>query len=118
MDILKVFIDEVKRQLDKIIKIVKTLQQNGAIEMRNHTLMDIVRSMLNYSIVLLSFWMLALNLLHISLTSFLGCSIEVKMYNSYENKSNARIINGVIIGYSKDKGETSNVIGIEIFRDI
>ena len=34
-----------------------TPQQNGVAERWNHTLMDMVRSMLNYSIVPLSLWM-------------------------------------------------------------
>ena len=37
-----------------------TLQHNGVVERWNHTLMNMVRSMLNYSIVHLSLWMHAL----------------------------------------------------------
>jgi len=37
-----------------------TPQQNGVAEKRNHTLMEMVRSMINYSNVPLSLWMYAL----------------------------------------------------------
>jgi transposase InsO family protein len=95
---LKVFIDEVERQLDKKVKIVRsdrggeyygkynekgqcpcpfakflesrgicaqytmpgTPQQNGVAERWNRTLMNMVRSMLNYSNVPLSLWTYAL----------------------------------------------------------
>ena len=40
--------------------ISSTPQQNGVAERRNHTLMDMVRSMLSYIIVPLSLWMHAL----------------------------------------------------------
>jgi hypothetical protein len=35
-------------------------QQNGVAEIRNHTLMDMVRSMISYSMLLISLWMEAL----------------------------------------------------------
>ena len=98
VDVLKIFIDEVERQLDRKVKVVRsdrggefygkfnesgqcpglfakflesrgicaqytmpgTLQQNSLTERRNHTLMDIVRPMLSYSIIPLSLWMHAL----------------------------------------------------------
>ena len=39
-----------------------TVQQNGGAERWNHTLMDMVRSMLNYSTIPLSLWTCALKI--------------------------------------------------------
>jgi transposase InsO family protein len=84
-DAFKIFKTEVKNQLNKTIKVLRTsrvgeytseilndfyrkhgiihqytmlytLQQNGVAERRNRTLMDMVRSMMAYSDIPLSFW--------------------------------------------------------------
>ena len=96
---LEVFVNEVERQLEKKVKIVRsdrggehygkydelgqnpgpfakflkrhgicaqytmpdTPQQNGVVERRNRTLMDMVRSMMSNSSLPISLWMYALN---------------------------------------------------------
>ncbi|GKC62847.1 retrovirus-related pol polyprotein from transposon TNT 1-94, partial [Tanacetum coccineum] len=61
---LEVFINEVERQLDRKVKIVRsdrgTPQQNGVAERRNRTLMEMVRSMISKSSLPKSLWIYAL----------------------------------------------------------
>ncbi|RDX92712.1 hypothetical protein CR513_25120, partial [Mucuna pruriens] len=57
VDILKVSIDDVEMQLDRKVKIVRFDRDD---KIRNLTLIDMVRFMLNYNIVLLSLWIHAL----------------------------------------------------------
>lgn len=101
-----------------------TPRQNGATERWNHTLLDMVRSILSYSNVLLSSWMYALRT-----TAYLlnrnpskavpktpyeqwtkrkpslrnihiwGCQTEVRVYNPHEKKLDTRVINGFSIWY-------------------
>jgi len=168
VDILKVFIDEVERQLDRKVKVVRsdrggefygkstesgqcpgpfakflesqgicaqytmpgTPQQNGVVERRNRTLMDMVRSMLSHNNVPKSLWMYSLktavHLLNrvpskaVPKTPFelwtgrkpslrhlhvWGCPAEVRIYNPHEKKLDARTISGYFIGYpEKSKG--------------
>ncbi|KAK4839943.1 hypothetical protein QYF36_026125 [Acer negundo] len=69
-DMFKAFKAEVENQLEKHIKILRsdrggeylsgTPQQNGVAEKRNRTLLDMVRSMLSYSTLPISFWGYAL----------------------------------------------------------
>ncbi|KAK0577350.1 hypothetical protein LWI29_031736 [Acer saccharum] len=69
-DMFKAFKVEVENQLEKHIKILRfdrggeylsgTPQQNGVAERRNRTLLDMVRSMLSYSTLPISFWGYAL----------------------------------------------------------
>jgi len=95
-------------------------------ERRNHTLIDMVRSMLSYSIVPLSLLMHALKTivcLHIKVLReedpktpyelwigrkprlrhihVWGCPSEVKVYNPHEKKLDVRTISGFFIGYPK-----------------
>ena len=102
----------------------RTPQQNGIAEKRNRTLMDMVRSMLSNSTLLLSLWMytlktaiyllnpapskavpktpfelwtrreLSLRHLHVW-----DCPAEARVHNPHENKLNLRIISGYFIGY-------------------
>ena len=102
----------------------RTPQQNGIAEKRNHTLIDMVRSMLSNSTLLLSLWMytlktaiyllnpapskavlktpfelwtrreLSLRHLHVW-----DCPTEARVHNPHENKLNLRIISGYFIGY-------------------
>ena len=107
-----------------------TPQQNGVVERRNRTLMEMVRNMINYSNVPLSLWMYALKsnayLLNrvpskaVPKTSYelqtrrkpslrhlhiWGCPTEVRVYNPHEKKLDARTISGFFIGYpDKSKG--------------
>jgi len=165
---LEVYINEVERQLDRKVKIVRsdrggeyygrydesgqhpgpfakflekrgicaqytmpdTPQQNGVSERRNQTLMDMVRSMLSNSCLLVSLWMYALKtamyLLNmvpskvVQKTPFKlwtsrkpslrhlhvwGCQAEVRIYNPQEKKLDERTISGFFIGYpEKSKG--------------
>jgi len=168
VDVLETFINEVERQLDRKVKVVRsdrgseyygkfnesgqckgpfaklpesrgtcaqytmldTPQQNGVVERRNCTLMEMVRSMINYSNVPLSLWMYALksaayllnrvpskavpkapyelwtgrkpSLRHLHIW---GCPVEVRVYNPHEKKLDATIISGFFIGYpDKSKG--------------
>ena len=107
-----------------------TPQQNGVAERRNHTLMDMVRSMMNNSSVPVSLWMYALrtaayllnripskavpktpyelgtgrkpSLRHLHVW---GCQAEVRIYNPHERKLDPRTISGFFIGYpEKSKG--------------
>ena len=96
-----------------------TPQQNGVAERRNRTLMEMVRSMINYNNVPLSVWMYTLksatyllnrvpskavpkppyelwtgrkpSLRHIHIW---GCPAEVRVYNPHEKKLDARTISG------------------------
>ena len=107
-----------------------TPQQNGVSKRLNRTLMDMIRSMLINSNLLVSLWMYILKtatyLLNripskeIPKTHFelwtnrtpsirhlhvWGCQAEIKIYNSQERKLDARIISGYFIGYlKKSKG--------------
>jgi hypothetical protein len=107
-----------------------TPQQNGIAEKRNHTLMDMVKSMLSNSTSPLSLWMYALKtviyLLNrvpskaIPQTPFelwtrrksslrhlhvWGCPTEARVYNPHEKKLNLRTISGYFIDYpEKSKG--------------
>jgi hypothetical protein len=105
-------------------------QQNGVAERRNHTLMDMVRSMLSYSTLLISLWMDALkttvhilnrvpsksvlkipyklwtdrkptlNYLHVW-----GCSAEAKLFNPSIEKLDHKTVSYHFIGYpDKSKG--------------
>ncbi|XP_075083097.1 uncharacterized protein LOC142166959 [Nicotiana tabacum] len=129
-DALKVFVNEVERQLDKKYTMPGTPQQNGIAERRNRTLMDMVRSMMSNSSLPKSLWMYALkiavNLLNrvpskaVPKTPFelwtrrkpslrhlhvWGCPAEARVYNSQEKKLDSRTVNGYFIGYSeKSKG--------------
>ncbi|WVZ13110.1 hypothetical protein V8G54_017640 [Vigna mungo] len=79
VNVLEVYVNEVERQLDRKVKIVRsdrggeyygrydesgqhpgTPQQNGVSERRNRTLMDMVRSMLSNSCLPVSLWMYSL----------------------------------------------------------
>ena len=106
------------------------LEQNGVTERRNHTLMDMIRSMLNYSSLPLSLWMYALKTAMYFLnrvpskaipkTPFelstrrkpslrhlhaWGCPTEVRIYNPHEKKLDSRTTNVFFIGYpEKSKG--------------
>ena len=105
-------------------------QQNGVAERRNHTLMEMVRSMMSYSSVPISLWGEALktatyilnrvpskavpktpfelwtgskpSLRHIHIW---GCPTEARIYNPHEKKLYSRTISGYFIGYpDKSKG--------------
>ena len=107
-----------------------TPQQNGVAERRNHILMEMVRSMMSYSSVLISLWgealktaMYILNrvpskavpktpfelwtgkkptLRHIHIW---GCPAKARIYNPHEKKLDSRTISGYFIGYpNKSKG--------------
>ena len=107
-----------------------TPQQNGVVERRNRTLMEMVRSMTSYSSVPISLWgetlktaMYILNrvpskaapkthfelwtgrkpsLRHIHIW---GCPAEARIYNPHEKKLDSRTISGYFIGYpDKSKG--------------
>jgi len=168
VNVLEIFVNEVERQHDKKVKVVRsdrggeyygkfnesgqcagpfakfleshgicaqytmpgTPQQNGVSERRNHTLMEMVRSMLSYSSVHLSLWMHALksatyllnwvpskavpktpyelwtgkkpSLRHLHVW---GCPAKVRIYNPHEKKLDARTISGYFIGYpERSKG--------------
>lgn len=107
-----------------------TPQQEGVAERRNCTLINMVRSMLNYSNVLLSLWTYALKInVHllnriprkaVSKTPYelwtrrksslrhlhiWGCQAEVRAYNPHEKKLDARTISGFFTGYpEKSRG--------------
>ncbi|KAL0544331.1 hypothetical protein IC582_019444 [Cucumis melo] len=168
IDALKVFINEVERQLDRKVKILRsdrggeyygkydengqcpgpfakfleshgicaqytmpgTPQQNGVAERRNRTLMNMVRSMLINSSLLVSLWMYALRTAQYLLnrvpnksvpkTPFelwtrrkpslrhlhvWGCQAEVRICNPHEKKLDSRTTSGFFIGYpEKSKG--------------
>ena len=99
-----------------------TPQQNGVLERRNRTLMDMVRSMLGNSSLPVSLWMYALKtamyLLNrvpskaVQKTPFelwtgrkpslrhlhvWGCQVEIRVYNPHEKKLDARTISGYFI---------------------
>jgi hypothetical protein len=101
-----------------------TPQQNGVAKRRNHTLMDMVRSMLSNSSLPISLWMEALKtavyLLNrvpskaIPKTPFelwtgrkpslrhlhvWGCLVEARIYNPHERKLNFKTISSYFIGY-------------------
>jgi len=157
---LEIYINEVERQLDRKVKVVRsdrggeyygrydesgqhpgpfakfleqrgicaqytmsdTPQQNGVLERRNRTLMDMVRSMLGNSSLPVSLWMYALKtamyLLNrvpskaVQKTPFelwtgrkpslrhlhvWGCQVEIRVYNPHEKKLDARTISGYFI---------------------
>jgi hypothetical protein len=99
-------------------------QQIGVAKRRNHTLMDMVRSMLSNSNLPKSLWMYALktvvyllnrvpsksvpkspfelwtgrksSLRHLHVW---GCLAEVRLYNPHEKKLDFRMISGSFIGY-------------------
>ena len=104
--------------------------QNSIAERRNRTLMEMVRSMVNDSSVLVSLWMYALrtaayilnrvpskavpktpyelwtsrkpSLKHLHVW---GCQAEVRIYNPHEKKLDSRTISGYFIGYpERSKG--------------
>lgn len=168
VNVLKLFIDEVERQLEKKVKVVRsdrggefygrftesgqcpglfaklleskgicaqytmpgTPQQNGVAERRNHTLMEMVRSMLSNCKLPMSLWIYALKtatyILNrvpskaVPITPFelfkgrkpslrhlrvWGCPAEVKLYNPHEKKLDSRTVSGYFIGYpEKSKG--------------
>ena len=103
-------------------------QQNGVAKRRNHTLMDMIRSMLSNSTLSLSLWMYALKTIVYLLNQVLikavpkttfemwigrkpslrhlhvwGCSAKARVYNSHEKKSDLRTISGYFIGYHEKK---------------
>ena len=107
-----------------------TPDQNGVAERRNRTLMDMVRSMISYSTLPVSFWGDALktavyilnrvptkvvpktpfelwtgrkpSLAHLHIW---GCQAEARVYNPQEKKLDPRTISGYFIGYlEKSKG--------------
>lgn len=107
-----------------------TPQQNGVVERRNRTLMDMVRSMLSNSALPKSLWMEALktdvyllnrvpsksvpktpfelwtrrkpSLRHLHVW---GCLAEARIYNPQEKKLDFRTLSGYFIGYpTKSKG--------------
>jgi hypothetical protein len=105
-------------------------QQNGVAERRNHTLMDMVRSILSYSILLISLWMEAIKIIvHIlnrvpskslpktpyemwtdrkSTLNYLyvwGCPPEAELFNLYIRKLDPKTVSCHFIGYpDKSKG--------------
>jgi len=107
-----------------------TPQQNGVSERRNRTLIDIVRSVLINSTLLISLWMYALKTVMYLLnrvpnktvpkTDFelwtnrtpsirhpyvWGCQAEIRIYNPQKRKLDAKTISGYFIGYpEKSKG--------------
>ncbi|RDX89623.1 hypothetical protein CR513_28632, partial [Mucuna pruriens] len=87
MDVLKVFIDEVER-----ICVQYTMpsisQHNGVVERWNHTLMDTVRSTLNYS----TMHALKTSTYLLNRVPSKGCLAKVKVYNPHEKKFDARTI--------------------------
>jgi hypothetical protein len=101
-------------------------QQNGVAERRNHTLMDMVRSMLSYSTLPIGLWMEALKtVIHIlnrvpsksvSKTSYelwtghkpslnyfrvCGCPAEAKIFNPNAGKLEHKTVSRHFIGYPK-----------------
>ena len=99
---------------------------NGVAERCNHTLMNMVRSMLINSSLFVSLWMYALRTAQYLLnkvpsksvikTSFelwivrkpslrylhvWGCQTEVKIYNPHERKVDSRTTSGFFIGYQE-----------------
>ena len=107
-----------------------TPQQNGVVERRNRTLMEMVRSMMSYSSIPISLWGEALktvmyilnrvpskavpktpfelwtgrkpSMRHIHIW---GCLAEARIYNPHEKKLDSRTISGYFIGYpDKSKG--------------
>jgi hypothetical protein len=109
-------------------------QQNGVAERRNHTLMDMVRSMLSYSTLPISLWMEALktavhilnrvpsksvpkipykmwtdrkptlNYLHV-----LGCPAEAKLFNPSIGKLDPKTVSCHFIGYP-DKSKYIKIV--------
>jgi hypothetical protein len=104
-------------------------QQNGVAERRNHTLMDMMRSMLSYSTLLISLWMEALKTVHIlnrvpsksvpktpyeiwtgrkATLNYLhvwGYSTEAKLFNPSIRKLDSKTVSCHFIGYpDKSKG--------------
>ena len=145
LDAFKVFKAEVEKQCEKQIKIMRSerggefygkytmsglLNQNGVVERRNRTLMDMVRSMLSNSKLPHSLWNEALKTVAYILnrvptkavpkTSFellkgwkpslkhvcvWGCTAEVTIYNPNEKKLDPRTISAYFIGYvERSKG--------------
>ncbi|RVW93405.1 Retrovirus-related Pol polyprotein from transposon TNT 1-94 [Vitis vinifera] len=79
-----------------------TPQQNGVAEMRNRTLMEMVRSMMSYSSVPISLWGEALKTAMYILNRV---PTEARIYNPHEKKLDSRTISGYFIGYpDKSKG--------------
>ena len=107
-----------------------TPQQNGVVERRNSTLMEMVRSTMSYSSIPISLWGEALktamyilnrvpskavpktpfelwtgrkpSLRHIHIW---GCPAETRIYNPHEKRLDSRTISGYFIGYpDKSKG--------------
>ena len=97
-------------------------QQNGVAERRNHTLMDMVRSMLSNSSLPISLWMEAFKSVMYLLNRIpskivpkipfelwtkrkpslrhlhvLGCPVEARIYNLHEKKLDFRTISGYFI---------------------
>jgi hypothetical protein len=105
-------------------------QQNGVVERRNHTLMDIVRSMLSYSTLLVRLWMAVLKTaIHIlnrvpskavpktlyelwtgrkSTLNYLhvwDCPAEAKVFNPTQKNLDDRTVSCYFIGYlERSKG--------------
>jgi hypothetical protein len=155
-DAFKIFKTEVENQLNKTIKVLRTsrvgeytsgilndfyrkhgiihqytmlytLQQNGVAERRNRTLMDMVRSMMAYSDIPLSFWGEALHtvvyLLNHSLSKVVtvspyelwtgrkpslhhlaiwGCNVHIRVPNQCRTKLQPKSTPGIFIGYSTE----------------
>jgi hypothetical protein len=155
-DAFKIFKTEVENQLNKTIKVLRTsrvgeytsgilndfyrkhgiihqytmlytLQQNGVAKRRNRTLMDMVRSMMAYSNIPLSFWGEALHtavyLLNHSLSKVVtvspyelwtgrkpslhhlaiwGCNVHIRVPNQCRTKLQPKSTPGIFIGYSTE----------------
>ncbi|OMO59932.1 reverse transcriptase [Corchorus capsularis] len=116
VDVLKVFIDEVERQLDRKYTMPGTPQQNGVAERRNRTLMEMVRSMLSYSNVPLSLWMHALKTAVYLLNRVPSKAVPKTPYELWTVESrNARFIEN---GQFSGSGEQRKVDIKEIQREI
>ncbi|RVW20371.1 Retrovirus-related Pol polyprotein from transposon TNT 1-94 [Vitis vinifera] len=129
LDVLKNFKAEVENQPSKKIKVVKsdcggTPSQNGAVERRNRTLKDMVRSMISHSTILESFWGEAIkttvyilnrvpsktvaktpyelwtskkpSIRHLHVW---GCPAEARPYKPNEKKLDSRTVSCYFVGY-------------------
>ncbi|GKC35940.1 retrotransposon protein, putative, ty1-copia subclass, partial [Tanacetum coccineum] len=90
-----------------------TPQHNGVSERRNHTLLDMVRSMMNLTTLSLSFWDYALEFA----TRILNMGCEALVKRDTPDKLQKRSVKCIFIGYPKEAMVSGRAMDLKEIQD-
>ena len=99
----------------------KTPQQNGVIERRNMTLLEMVRSMMSYSTLPISFWGYALNTIIHLLNLVPSKSVPktpMELWSGRKPSMKVKVKVWLLGQFDmKELGEANFILGIRLWRD-